>query len=151
MPTYVVSTSDGILTGEVQQSVAELITTAHNEEMRGPRYLVQVLFLSIPPSSRYVGSRAAPSTQVWIRADVRSGGTLEQRTYLLQRLTREVAEACGISREDVWIYINELQAENMVEFGSILPSSGKEPEWLGAQSDELRTHLNALESLRPNR
>lgn len=151
MPTYVVSTSDGILTEEVRQAVAGLITAAHHEEMLGPGYLVQVLFLGIPPTSRYVGSRAAPSTQVWIRADVRSGRTLKQRTLLLQRLTREVAEACRISREDVWIYINELQAENMVEFGSILPIPGKEPEWLVAQSAELRAHLNELESLQLKR
>jgi phenylpyruvate tautomerase PptA (4-oxalocrotonate tautomerase family) len=145
MPTYVVNSSDGTLSEELRQSVAAVITAAHSEEMRAPRYLVQVLFPSIPPASTYIGACAAPSTQVWIRADVRSGRTLEQRTSLLQRLTREVAEACRISRQDVWIYLNELEPENMVEFGSILPPPGKEPDWLGAQSEELRAHLLALE------
>jgi hypothetical protein len=69
----------------------------------------------------------------------------------LQRLTREVAEVCRISRQDVWIYLNELEPENMVEFGSILPLPGKEPDWLGAQSEELRSRLLALERVRANR
>jgi phenylpyruvate tautomerase PptA (4-oxalocrotonate tautomerase family) len=145
MPTYVVSTGADQLTQNQRDRIAELITAAHSEEMSAPRYLVQVVFQSHPQGTRYIGAKPAPTPLIWIRGDVRANRPAEQRRRLLHRMAAEISSASGVQTGDIWVYVNELVAENMVEFGSVLPQPGREGEWLLTLPAEVRNHLSGLE------
>jgi hypothetical protein len=43
------------------------------------------------------------------------------------------------------VYVNELAAENMIEFGTVLPQPGREDEWYRALPARLREYLSGLE------
>jgi phenylpyruvate tautomerase PptA (4-oxalocrotonate tautomerase family) len=69
---------------------------------------------------------------VWVRADIRSGRTREQNAAILQRIMRETGEILGTSPENVWVYVSDIPAEGVAEFGHVLPQPGGEEEWLAS-------------------
>jgi phenylpyruvate tautomerase PptA (4-oxalocrotonate tautomerase family) len=145
MPTYVCSTAVGRLTVEHKAKIARAITTVHSEEALAPRYLVQVIFQEVGPSQNYIGGKAAPLGQIWIRADIRAGRTETQRTTLQLRMAKEICEITGSSPDDIWIYLNELLPSNMIEFGHLLPQPGEEKKWFLSLPSGLRERLSKLE------
>ena len=146
MPTYLCYTATGLLNDEQKAGIARTITRAHSEEAKAPSYFAEVIFLDYPPSSYFLGGHPGPSSQVWIRGDIRAGRTPDQRARLLLRLAKEVAELAGVASEDVWVYLNELQADNMVEYGALLPKPGEEEAWFLGLPEPVRRRLLALGS-----
>jgi phenylpyruvate tautomerase PptA (4-oxalocrotonate tautomerase family) len=145
MPTYICSTAANRLTSEQRAKIAQAITTVHSEEALAPRYLVQVIFKEVGTSENYIGGKPAPTSHIWIRADIRAGRTELQRTTLQLRMAREVSEIAGSSLDNIWIYLNELLPTNMVEFGQLLPQPGEETQWFHGLPGALQERLSTLE------
>lgn len=146
MPTYVCYAVDGRLTPDQKARIADAITAAHSEEMAGPRYLVQVLFQDVNLGQIFIGGQPLADGQIWIRGDVRAGRTDQQRSALQTRIARDVGRVAACSADELWVYINELLAVNMMEFGHILPLPGREDEWLQTLPSGLRERLVRLET-----
>ena len=144
MPTYLCFAAAGRLTPEDKARIAKTITRAHSEEAHAPSYFAEVIFQEFGPDQYFLGGQPGPSTQLWIRGDIRAGRTEQQRSSLLLRLAREVGALVGGSAEDVWVYLNELQADNMVEYGALLPRPGGEEAWFLALPETLRQRLTQL-------
>ncbi len=145
MPTYICSTAANRLTAGQRAKIAQAITTVHSEEALAPRYLVQVIFKEVGPSENYIGGKPAPTSHIWIRADIRAGRTESQRTTLQLRMAREVCEIAGALPDDIWVYLNELLPSNMVEFGQLLPQPGEEKQWFHSLPSALQERLSKLE------
>jgi phenylpyruvate tautomerase PptA (4-oxalocrotonate tautomerase family) len=141
MPTYVCFASVDRLTPGQKEKIAKAITQVHSEEAVAPRYLVQVVFQSLLPTQHFVGGEPGPQGQIWIRGDIRAGRTEAQRTRLQLRLAKEVGTIAGSSPDDLWIYLNEMQPSNMMEFGHLLPGPGDEGKWFLTLPEALRDRL----------
>jgi hypothetical protein len=50
-----------------------------------------------------------------------------------------------VSDSVVWVYLNELAHNDMVEFGRVLPEPGDEQAWMADPPSELRDHLVSLD------
>jgi len=144
MPTYVCFAYPDRLSPGQMEKIAEAITRVHSEEAVAPGYLVQVVFQPLAASRHFVGGAPGPQGQIWIRGDIRAGRTEAQRTRLQLRLAEEVGAIAGSAPEDLWIYLNEMQPRNMMEFGHLLPEPGAEGEWFRALPENLRTRLGRL-------
>ena len=144
MPTYVCFAATGRLTPEDKGRIAKAITCAHSEEAHAPTYFAEVIFQEFRPDQYFLGGQPGPTSQIWIRGDIRAGRTEQQRAALVLRLAREVGALAGGTAEDVWVYLNELQADNMVEYGALLPKPGGEEAWFLALPEALRQRLTAL-------
>lgn len=140
MPTYAFTTMRD-LTREERERIVESVTAIHHVEAMAPRFFVQVIFNRVGPGAIHIGGKAAAPDHVWVRADIRSGRTSEQKARILHRIMQEVGEILGVSREDVWVYINDIPGENIAEFGAILPQPGGEADWLAALPKALREKL----------
>jgi phenylpyruvate tautomerase PptA (4-oxalocrotonate tautomerase family) len=112
--------------------------------MGAPRYLVQVIFYDIAPDSHYVAGRLAPADQIWVRADIRSGRTNEQKSQMLRRIMQEVSRISGVAEEMVWVYLSEIPPANIAEYGHVLPAPGEEDAWFSTLPDALREKLRPL-------
>lgn len=143
MPTYVCSADLGRLTADQKAKVVNSITTVHHEEAGAPRCLVLVIFQHVAPGNCYLGDEAAPADQIWIRGDIRSGRTNEQKSRMLQRMMQDVSRAIGTTEDAVWVYLSDLPAENLTEYGHILPPLGQEEAWLSSLPDALQKRLRA--------
>jgi hypothetical protein len=51
-------------------------------------------------------------------------------TYLMARAVGDAAKV--ENSRSVWIYVGELPARQMIEFGHLLPEAGDEPAWTAA-------------------
>ena len=140
MPTYAFSTAKD-LTTEQRAKIVESVTSIHQVEATAPRYFVQVIFYKVEPGSIFIGGEAASPDHLWVRADIRSGRTNEQKARMLRRVMRESSEILNISEQDVWVYISDIPAQGVLEFGNVLPEPGGEEQWLASLPSALREKL----------
>ncbi|WP_095081830.1 tautomerase family protein [Mesorhizobium sophorae] len=140
MPTYVLSTAKH-LTAEQRAKIVESVTSIHHVEAKAPRFFVQVIFYKVETGSLFRGGEAASADDIWVRADIRSGRTKEQKANILHRIMQETSEILQISEENVWVYISDIPADNIAELGAILPQPGGEEEWLAKLPSALRKKL----------
>ena len=144
MPTYVCSAAIGRLTPVQKAEIVRSITAIHHEETGAPRYLVQVIFYDLAPDSHYVAGQLAPADQIWVRGDIRGGRTNEQKSQMLRRIMQDVGKASGAAEETVWVYLSDIPAENIAEYGRVLLPPGSEDAWFATLSDALREKLRSL-------
>lgn len=142
MPTYAFTTMKH-LSPEQRGKLVESVTTIHQVEATAPRYFVQVVFYTVEPGSMFIGGEAASDDHVWVRADIRAGRTREQKAAILHRIMRETGEILGVSTESVWVYVSDVPAEGVAEFGNVLPQPGGEEAWLASLPSVLREKLIA--------
>jgi len=140
MPTYALTTARK-LTADQRAKLVASVTSIHQVEAKAPRYFVQVVFYNVEPGSIFIGGEAASPDHVWVRADIRSGRTREQKANMLRRIMREASEILGISEQAVWVYISDIPAHGVLEFGNVLPEPGEEAAWLASLPVALREKL----------
>jgi phenylpyruvate tautomerase PptA (4-oxalocrotonate tautomerase family) len=145
MPTYVCSAATGRLTPVQKTEIVHGITVIHHEETGAPSYLVQVIFHDVAPDSHYVAGRPASADQIWVRGDIRAGRTNEQKSRMLRRIMQDVARASGAAEDAVWVYLCDIPAANITEYGRVLPPPGQEDAWFSSLPDALRERLRHLD------
>jgi phenylpyruvate tautomerase PptA (4-oxalocrotonate tautomerase family) len=109
-----------------------------------PRHFVQVLFNEVRPPSHFIGGKPAPEGLIWIRADIRSGRTDDQKNAIMERIANDISATAKVEREDVWVYISDIPATGVLEFGHVLPPPGQEDAWFASMQDTLRARLRTL-------
>jgi phenylpyruvate tautomerase PptA (4-oxalocrotonate tautomerase family) len=106
-----------------------------------------VIFYDVAPDSHYVAGRLAPADQIWVRADIRSGRTNEQKNQMLRRIMQEVGRVSGAAEDTVWVYLSEIPAANIAEYGRVLLAPGDEDAWFATLPDALREKLRPSNKL----
>ncbi|TGN40317.1 tautomerase family protein [Marinobacter confluentis] len=141
MPTYTVTVANLSLSQQEKSQIAEAITTAHNTQTGAPRFFAQVLFFSTNESEHFVGGRVNTTPQVFVHGLVRQGRSIEIKQALMSQMLEAIAQIAGITAEDVWIYLQDIPATQMIEFGRFLPAPGDEAEWEREMTPEKRSSL----------
>lgn len=142
MPTYAFTT-ERRLTAEEKRALVASVTEIHAVEAAAPRYFVQVIFNTLDEGSLFIGGAPAPSGHVWVDARIRAGRTKQQKTAILERVMHETAAILGVPEQSVWVYVTDVEAQSMAEYGAVLPEPGAEAAWLEALPGELRERLRA--------
>ena len=143
MPTYKCAVKPGLLTVDQKQRIASAITRLHSEATGAPTWFVQVVIDENEKRQRYLGGQPA-DRHIWIRADIRAGRTSQQRERLMLSILQAVSEISGVKESEIWIYLCNLEPEDMVEYGHVLPQPGKEPAWFEGLPPELQRYLVSL-------
>ncbi|SNC65655.1 Phenylpyruvate tautomerase PptA, 4-oxalocrotonate tautomerase family [Marinobacter sp. es.048] len=141
MPTYTVTVANLSLSPQQKSQIAAAITAAHNAQTGAPRFFAQVLFHAANEGEHFVGGRVNTAPQVYVHGLVGEGRSIEIKQALMSQMLEEIAQIVGISDEDVWIYLQDMPAAQMIEFGRFLPAPGEEAEWKKGMSPEKRASL----------
>lgn len=72
---------------------------------------------------------------------IRAGRGVDAKSDLVEDITKKIFEIAGLGPEDVWVYLQDIPAAQMVEFGRVLPEPGAEEEWLQGVSPEKMREL----------
>ena len=88
-----------------------------------------------------MGGRVNTAPQVYVHGLVREGRSIEIKQALMSQMLEEIAQIVDISAEDVWIYLQDIPATQMIEFGRFLPAPGDEAEWEREMTPERRARL----------
>ena len=51
----------------------------------------------------------------------------------------------NLRKENVWVYLEDLLPDQMIEYGEVLPKSGQEKKWLNSLTQSLRKRLRKME------
>lgn len=142
MPTYTVTVANLSLSPQQKSQIAEAITAAHSAQTGAPRFFAQVLFYAASEGDHFVGGRANTAPQVYVHGQVREGRSIEIKQALMSQMLEEITRIVDITAEDVWIYLQDIPATQMIEFGRFLPEPGEEAEWERGMNPETRAKLS---------
>jgi phenylpyruvate tautomerase PptA (4-oxalocrotonate tautomerase family) len=129
MPTYTVTTANIALSPEQKSKKASATTAAHNTHTDAPGYFTQVIFAEVPAGDYFIGGKRNTTPHVCILGVIRAGRTDETKRALMEQILREARQIAGVGAEDVWVYVQDIAAGQMIEFGRFLPLPGAEAEW----------------------
>jgi len=143
MPTYTVTTANVALTSAQESEIAAAITEAHHQNTGAPGFFAQVLFVALPERKHYIGGKPNTTPHIYIHGLIRAGRSPAAKTGLLQQIALKVREISGVGAEDIWVYVQDIPPEQMVEFGRVLPAPGAEEQWQKDLSPSKRRQLSA--------
>ena len=143
MPTYTVTTANLMLTPAQENSIAAAITDAHHTNTGAPGFFAQVMFVALPERKHYIGGKPNTIPHIFIHGLIRAGRTTVAKAALIQAITSKVRDVSGIGNEDIWVYLQDIASEQMVEFGRVLPEPGAETQWQEGLSPSKRSQLAA--------
>ena len=144
MPTYTVTHSSLDLNPEQKNQIATGITDVHYRVTGANRYFAQVIFNEKSEENHFMGGKTISEPQLFLHGEIRSGRTEEVKKKLILDLRDVLIKASGLDKTNVWVYIIDLLPNQMIEYGEILPESGKEKEWYSNLSPHLKEKLSRL-------
>lgn len=59
-------------------------------------------------------------------------------------IMRGVSKITGIEESLVWVYLNNLEPDDRVEYGRVSPLPDKESEWFDSLPEHIQEYLNSL-------
>jgi len=143
MPTYTVTSANLALTTDQEAAIAASITRSHYETTGAPDYFAQVIFSRIESGKHYIGGKAYRTPHVFVHGLIRAGRSADVKATLVKDIAARVHAIAGITPEDIWVYLQDIAATQMVEFGRILPEPGAEESWRAAMSARKLQDLKA--------
>jgi hypothetical protein len=82
--------------------------------------------------------------QIFVYGRVRAGRSIQEKLKMIKLMADAVGEAAGVRRTGVWVYIAELPARQMIEYGYVLPEPGDEQVWTDALPQEDREFMQSV-------
>ena len=145
MPTYTVTHSALDLDSEQKNRIANGITEVHNRVTGANKYFAQVIFNEKSAGNHFMGGKLVSEPQLFLHGEIRSGRTEEVKKQLILELRDVLLKFSGLDQSNVWVYILDLLPNQMIEYGEVLPESGRENEWYSNLSPALKEKLSRLD------
>ena len=145
MPTYTLTNSNFYISSKKQKKIAKGITKVHNIVTGANTYFAQVIFNKTKKNNHFMGGKIVKEPSLFLLGQIRSGRSKEIKDKLISDLKDVLVKNSNLDETQVWVYINDLPPSQMIEYGAVLPESGKEKEWFSNLSPKLRKKLSALE------
>jgi len=130
MPTYVVSAAAGRFSEDEKLRIAKAITQSHNEATGAQCFFAQVIFTDVSPGNHFIGGSLLRAEQVFVHGHIRAERPDDKKQLLLSKIVDAVMKIAVMERRSVWVYISEIPALQMIEYGYELPLPGEEASWL---------------------
>ena len=146
MPTYTVTNSNFNLTSNQQKKLAEGITKVHNVVTGANTYFAQVIFNKTKKNNHFMGGKKVKEASIFLLGQIRAGRTKKVKDKLISDLKDVLVKNSKLDETQIWVYINDLPPSQMIEYGAVLPESGKESKWFTNLPIKLKKKLSAIES-----
>ncbi|HEX7920244.1 MAG TPA: 4-oxalocrotonate tautomerase family protein [Bradyrhizobium sp.] len=145
MPTYTCTSAQGRLSAEQKGRIAGEITRIHAEVTGAPSYFAQVIFSEVTSGNWFMGGVPVAHDHIFVYGHIRSGRAAVDKTRMIKLMADAVGAAASVdSKRAVWVYLNELQPRQMIEFGHVLPEPGDEPAWTEALPEADRVFMQSI-------
>ncbi len=110
------------------------------------KFFAQVIFNEKSEGNHFMGGKIISEPQLFLLGQIRSGRTEEVKKRLILDLRDTLIKFTELDKSNVWVYIIDLIPSQMVEYGEILPESGKEKEWYSNLPSGLKEKLSRLDA-----
>ena len=145
MPTYTVTNSNFNFTSKQQKNLAEGITKVHNVVTGANTYFAQVIFNKTKKNNHFMGGKKVKEPSLFLLGQIRAGRPKKIKDRLISDLKNILVKKTKLDETQVWVYIIDLPPSQMIEYGAVLPESGKELQWFKGLSNKLKKKLSQME------
>ena len=145
MPTYTVTNSNFNLTAKKQKDLAQGITKVHNVVTGANTYFAQVIFNKTKKNNHFMGGKKVKEPSLFLLGQIRAGRPKKTKDRLISDLKNILVKKTKLDETQVWVYIVDLPPSQMIEYGAVLPESGKEGQWFKGLSKKLKKKLLQME------
>jgi phenylpyruvate tautomerase PptA (4-oxalocrotonate tautomerase family) len=144
MPTYHCTSPSGLLDAGRKSAIAAAITRIHNAVTGAASFFAQVIFNDIAKGNHFMGGLPLASDQIFVHGFIRAGRSVADRERLVSEMVTALASLAGLPKKFVWVYVTEIPARQMAEYGHILPEPGGEQAWLDGLPAEDRAYMQSV-------
>ena len=145
MPTYTVTNSNFNLKTQQKKELAEGITKVHNIITGANTYFAQVIFNKTKNNNHFMGGKKVKEPSIFLHGQIRAGRSNNTKKKLISNLRDILVKKSKLDETQVWVYIVDIAPSQMIEYGVVLPESGKEKEWFSNLSTKLKKKLSKIE------
>ena len=130
MPTYIVKYSNFKLSQKQKNSLANDISNAHSKFTGANTFFAQVIFQKNEKNSHFMGGKLVKTKEIFLNGQIRAGRTSKVKKQLILELRKILIKNANLKKDYVWVYLEDLLPNQMVEYGEVLPKSGQEKNGL---------------------
>ena len=145
MPTYTVKYSNFNLSQKQKNSLAKDISNTHSKFTGANTFFAQVIFQKNEKNGHYMGGKLIKTKEIFLNGKIRAGRTIKVKKQLILGLKKILIKDTNLQSDCVWVYLEDLLPDQMVEYGEVLPKSGKEKKWFNSLRSSLKKKLKKLE------
>ena len=92
-----------------------------------------------------MGGKIIKDKQVFLHGQIRTGRSAKIKKNLILALRDSIVKNLKVKKSNVWVYLFDLSPKQMIEYGEILPPSGKEVKWFNSLSKSLQKKLKEID------
>ena len=145
MPTYTIKYSNFNLSQKQKNSLANDITVTHCKFTGANTFFAQVIFQKNEKKSHFMGGKLVKTKEIFLNGQIRAGRTSKVKKQLILGLKKILIKKTNLRSDFVWVYLEDLLPDQMIEYGEVLPKSGQEKKWFNSLSPSLRKRLKKME------
>ena len=92
-----------------------------------------------------MGGKLVKTKEIFLNGKIRAGRTSRVKKQLILGLRKILIKNTKLQSDFVWVYLEDLLPNQMIEYGEVLPKSGQEKKWFASLSPRLRKRLKKME------
>ena len=146
MPTYFIHSSNIKIKKNIKKKLAKKITQIHSRATGANKYFAQVIFNETKKGNHYMGGKIVSKPEIFIYGHIRSGRTTKIKNKLITGLRETIRINTRLNKDNIWVYLLDLNPKQMIEYGEILPVSGGEVKWFENLPIKLKEKLNKIDN-----
>ena len=150
MPTYTVKYSNFNLSQKQKNLLANDISNTHSKFTGANTFFAQVIFQKNEKNSHFMGGKLVKTKEIFLNGQIRAGRTSKVKKKLILGLRKILIKNTKLKKDFVWVYLEDLPPDQMIEYGEILPKSGQEKKWFDSLTLSLRKRLRMMEKKNEN-
>ena len=144
MPTYVITAPAGRLSKQQKSELAASITKIHCVTTGAPAYFAQVIFNDIPEGNYFVAGKPLSDDIIFIHGQIRAGREIEVKQKMILQMLESAAAISQMDRSKIQVYLVDVPAKQIAEWGKILPNPDEETEWFASIPDHIKQRMADL-------
>ena len=145
MPTYTVKYSNINLSQKQKKLIANDITKTHSKFTGANTFFAQVIFEKNKKNSHFIGGNLVKTKEIFLNGQIRAGRTSKVKKQLILGLRKILIKNTKLRSDFIWVYLEDLLPDQMIEYGEVLPKSGQEKKWFNSLSRSLRKKLQKID------